>query len=51
MREFFILFAHLLVTITRLMKPGGAKAFVAENVHFTQTLMSMYAAAMFFAQR
>ena len=31
MREFFILFAHLLVTIARLMKHGDARAIVAEN--------------------
>ena len=32
MRECFVLFVHLLVTIAQLMKPGGAKAIVAENL-------------------
>ena len=39
MREFFILFAHLLVTIARLMKPGGARAIVAENLLLKQQLL------------
>jgi len=39
MREFFILFAHLLVTIAQLMKPGGAKAIVAENLPMKQQLL------------
>ena len=39
MREFFILFVHLLVTIVRLMKPSGAKAIVAENLLLKQQLL------------
>lgn len=39
MREFFILFVHLLVTIAQLMKPGGARAIVAENLLLKQQLL------------
>ena len=39
MRAFFLLFAHLLVTIARLMKPGGARAIVAENLLLKQQLL------------
>lgn len=39
MREFFILFAHPLVTIAQLMKPGGARAIVAENLLLKQQLL------------
>lgn len=39
MREFFVLFVHLIVTIAQLMKPGGAKAIVAENLLLKQQLL------------
>ncbi len=39
MREFFILFVHLLVKIAQLMKPGGARAIVAENLLLKQQLL------------
>ena len=39
MRKFFILMAQLLVTIARLMKPGGAKAVMAENLLLKQQLL------------
>lgn len=39
MRVFFVLFAHLLVAIAQLMKPGGAKAIVAENLLLKQQLL------------
>ena len=39
MREFFILFVHLLATMTRLMKPSDAKAIVAENLLMKQQLL------------
>jgi transposase InsO family protein len=39
MREFFILVTHLLVTIARLGKPGGARAIVAENLLLKQQLL------------
>ncbi len=39
MREFFVLFVHLLVKIAQLMKPGGARAIVAENLLLKQQLM------------
>ncbi len=32
MRDLAILFIHLLVTIARLMRPGGAPAVVAESL-------------------
>ncbi len=40
MREFFVLFVHLLVKIAQLMKPGGARAIVAENLLLKQQLLS-----------
>lgn len=40
MRKFLILMAHLLVTPPRLMKPGGAKAIVAENLLLKQQLLA-----------
>jgi len=39
MREFFVLFAHLLVTIAQLLKPGGARAIIAENLLLKQQLL------------
>ncbi len=39
MREFFVLFVHLLVKIAQLMKPGGARAIVAENLLLKQQLL------------
>ena len=39
MREFFVLFSHLLVTIAQLMKPGGARAIIAENLLLKQQLL------------
>ena len=32
MKVFFILMVHLLVTLARLLGPGGARAIVAENL-------------------
>jgi len=32
MRELFILVAHLLTTLTKLMRPGGARAVAAESL-------------------
>ncbi len=42
MREFFVLFAHLLVTIAQLLKPGGARAIIAENLLLKQQLLVAY---------
>ena len=39
MREFFVLFVHLLVKLAQLMKPGGARAIVAENLLLKQQLL------------
>ena len=39
MSEFFVLFAHLLVTIAQLLKPGGARAIIAENLLLKQQLL------------
>ncbi len=39
MREFFVLFVHLLVKIAQLMKPGGARAIIAENLLLKQQLL------------
>ena len=39
MREFFVLFVHLLVKIDQLMKPGGTRAIVAENLLLKQQLL------------
>ncbi len=40
MREFFVLFAHLLVTIAQLMKPGDARTIIAENLLLKQLLVA-----------
>ena len=32
MRDFLILFVHLIVTVARLAKPGGLRSVVAESV-------------------
>ena len=39
MKNLLILFVHLLVTSVRLMKPGGARAIVAENLLLKQQLL------------
>ncbi len=39
MREFFALVVHLRVKIPQLLKPGGARAIVAENLLLKQQLL------------
>ena len=39
MRDLLMLFVHLIVTLARLMGPGGAKAIVAENLLMKQQLL------------
>ena len=39
MKDIFILFAHLILAIIRLMKPGGTKAVLAENILLKQQLL------------
>ena len=39
MREFFILMVQLVVTVARLIGPGGAKSIVAENLLLRQQLL------------
>jgi putative transposase len=39
MKDIFILFVHLLVTIARLLGPGGAKAIVADSLLMKQQLL------------
>ena len=39
MRDFLVLFIHLVVTIVRLMRPGGARAIVAESLLLKQQLL------------
>ena len=41
MKALFLLFVHLLVTLARLLGPGGAKAIVAENLLLKQQLLVM----------
>jgi len=39
MKDIFILFAHLITTIIRLVKPGGTKAVLAENILLKHQLL------------
>src|ERR1700674_3088023 len=39
MRELFILVAHLLATLAKLMRPGGARAVVAESLLLKHQLL------------
>ena len=39
MLDFLVLFIHLGVTIIRLMRPGGARAIVAESLLLKQQLL------------
>ena len=41
MKALFLLLMHLLITLTRLLKPGGTKAIVAENLLLRQQLLVM----------
>jgi putative transposase len=39
MRELLILVVHLLVTIAKLLRPGGARAFAAESLLLKHQLL------------
>ena len=39
MMNLFLVFAHLLATIAKLLRPGGAKALVSENLLLKQQLL------------
>jgi hypothetical protein len=39
MPTLFLLFAHILATIAKLLRPGGAKALVSENLILKQQLL------------
>ncbi len=39
MKILFLLFAHMLATIAKLLKPGGAKALVSENLLLKKQLI------------
>ena len=39
MRDFLILFVHLVVTVARLARPGGLRSVVAESVLFRHQLL------------
>ena len=39
MKTLFLVFAHILVTIAKLLRPGGAKALVADNLLLKQQLL------------
>jgi putative transposase len=39
MRELFILVAHLLATLAKLMRPGGARAVAAESLLLKHQLL------------
>jgi len=41
MREIFELIIHLIVTLIRLTKPGGAKVVVADSLAMKQQLITM----------
>ncbi|MFP6867899.1 MAG: helix-turn-helix domain-containing protein [Nitrospinota bacterium] len=39
MENLFVVFAHILATIAKLLRPGGAKALVSENLLLKQQLL------------
>ncbi|MEE9240333.1 MAG: helix-turn-helix domain-containing protein, partial [bacterium] len=39
MKTLFLVFAHILATIAKLLRPGGAKALVAENLLLKQQFL------------
>jgi hypothetical protein len=39
MKILFLLFAHILTTIAKLLRPGGAKALVSENLLLKKQLI------------
>ena len=39
MKDLFVLLAHLLTTLARLLRPGGARAIVAETLLMKQQLL------------
>jgi putative transposase len=39
MENLFVAFAHILSTIAKLLRPGGAKALVSENLLLKQQLL------------
>ncbi len=39
MENLFVVFAHILATISKLLRPGGAKALVSENLLLKQQLL------------
>ena len=39
MRDLVVLFLHLIVSIVRLIRPGGARSIVAESVLVKQQLL------------
>ena len=41
MREFVILFVHVIATLTRLLGPGGIRSVVAESVLVKQQILSL----------
>jgi putative transposase len=41
MKDLFILLGHLLVTIAKLLRPGGARAVAAENALLKKRLLAL----------
>ena len=41
MTDLMIFLAHLLITVAKLLGPGGAKAVVADNLQMKQQLLAM----------
>ncbi len=39
MKTLFLLFAHILATISKLLRPGGAKSLAADNLLLKQQLL------------
>jgi hypothetical protein len=39
MRDWLVLMAHLIVTIIRIMAPGGARTVIAESLHLKHQLL------------
>ena len=42
MRDIFLLFVHLIVTVIRLLRPGGLRAVVAESTLVRHQLLILH---------
>jgi len=49
MKEAFYLFFHLLTTLAKLIRPGGSRTVIAENLLLKQQLISHHHQTFYFA--